>query len=236
MNNIYIPFLKQLLCARNQFSAATLMLEKITALYDKEEIIVTPSFIIAKGNIPIGLVAHLDTVFPTPPELILHDEQQELMWSPQGLGADDRAGCYAIVDIITRGYKPTVILTMDEESGCKGSFKLTEQHRKMPTDLHFLIQLDRQGDKEAVYYGCENVEFQNFITNFGFKTDKGTYSDISILCPRWGIAGVNLSVGYYNEHSYMEMLSLDSLQFTIDKVCEILESNTVSYKYISIRL
>ena len=36
--------------------------------YTKDNVITTKEFIYAVGNIPIALVAHMDTVFKTPPE------------------------------------------------------------------------------------------------------------------------------------------------------------------------
>ena len=60
----------------------------------------TGDYLYAIGDIPIGLVAHVDTVFPEPPEDIYYDREKGVMWSPQGLGADDRAGVFAILKII----------------------------------------------------------------------------------------------------------------------------------------
>ena len=86
-------------------------------------IISTKDYIVAVGNTPVALVAHLDTVFKLPPQNIFYDREKNVMWSPEGLGADDRAGVFAIVEII-RNYEdlnPTIILTTGEEKGCIGA-------------------------------------------------------------------------------------------------------------------
>ena len=57
--------------------------------YPKDNVITTKEFIYAVGDIPIALVAHMDTVFKTPPEDIYYDKEKNVMWSPDGLGADD---------------------------------------------------------------------------------------------------------------------------------------------------
>ena len=61
-----------------------------------KEVISDDGFIIAIGDIPIALVAHLDTVHLRQPVNFFYDQEQDVLWSPQGLGADDRAGVYAI--------------------------------------------------------------------------------------------------------------------------------------------
>ena len=50
----------------------------------------------------------------------------------------------------------------------------------------------------------------------------GTFTDISYLCPAWGVAGVNLSVGYEDEHSAIETLHVNAWQATFEKVKNIL--------------
>jgi hypothetical protein len=67
-----------------------------------------------------------------------------------------------------------------------------------------MIELDRQGRDDAVFYDCDNPEFEEYITKFDFVSDWGTYSDISTIAPSWECAAVNLSIGYFDEHSYAE--------------------------------
>lgn len=209
-------------CHQYQLKAS---LEKyLESHYDN--IIKRKEYTIAVGDIPVVMVAHLDTVFLRPPENIYYDREKGICWSPDGLGADDRAGVFAILQIIRQGYKPHIIFTTDEEVGCLGASALTKVFRSAPKgmDIKFVIQLDRRGQKDSVYYDCGNKKFEKFINKFGFKTSYGSYSDISILCPAWGVAGVNLSIGYELEHSMTEYLSIPDMYDTIDKVCKILES------------
>lgn len=194
--------------------------------YGQENVIIEKEYVVAKGTIPVALVAHLDTVHKTPAKQVYYDKEENVMWSPQGLGADDRAGVYSIMEILMRDYKPTVIFTTDEEKGGLGAAALISDFYKAPCDLNFIIELDRQGGNDAVYYDCDNPEFERYITRFGYLTDWGSFSDISYICPSWGMAGVNLSVGYYSEHSYAEHLRVGEMLLTIDRVCTILDSVT----------
>ena len=192
-------------------------------------------FVIAEGDLPICLCAHLDTVFAKPPATFYYDPKETVLWSPEGLGADDRAGNYAIIELLERGFRPSIILTDLEEKGGIGADALIKRFPDCPfVDCRAFIQLDRQGEKDAVYYDCDNKEFEKKITSYGFKTDWGTFTDISIFGPQWKIAAVNLSVGYYNEHTYIETLNMSQLHQTIDKVEKILRDcdNWLTYAYI----
>lgn len=200
-----------------------------------KEIIIREKFIIAIGDISIGLVAHLDTVHKQPPIDFFYDQEQEVLWSPQGLGADDRAGVYAIIQIIEAGYRPHIILCKDEEIGGIGASMVTQMFPQYPfKNLKCLIELDRKGKDECVFYDCDNEDFIKYIENFGFKEKIGSFSDISILAPQWEVAAVNLSIGYYNEHSFSEFLNIRYMLEIIEKIKLILnkEKEMLNYSYI----
>lgn len=203
-----------------------------------KEVYTTNEYIIAIGDIPVAIVAHLDTVFSTPPNDIFYDRVKNVMWSPDGLGADDRAGVYSIVQIVKQGYKPTIIFTTDEEIGGRGANALIKEFPNAPTHLKYIIELDRQGADDCVFYDCDNPDFEDYVESFGFVTASGTFSDISIICPNWKIAGVNLSIGYRDEHTYGEILYIGHMLNTINKVIKMLKqasSNTVKdFEYIPI--
>lgn len=191
----------------------------------------TSDYIVAVGNIPVALVAHLDTVFAQSPEDIFYDRAKNVMWSPEGLGADDRAGVYAIVQLLKKGYRPTVIFTTDEEVGALGASELIRDFPTPMTDLKYIIQLDRRGSVDCVFYDCNNPAFEEYIETFGFVTAHGTFSDISVICPAWKVAGVNLSIGYVNEHSLSEMLYIGNMIATIEKVEKMLQDAYEADKY-----
>lgn len=196
----------------------------------------TKDYIVAKGDIPIALVAHMDTVFKVPPSHIYYDRQEGVMWSPDGLGADDRAGVFLIIKILQTckpNKKPTIIFTTDEERGCLGACQLVTDMPASPYNLKYIIQLDRRGHNDCVFYDDVNVEFIKYIEHFGFETNWGSFSDISVICPAWEISGVNLSVGYYDEHQEIETLHVSSLYRTFFKVQAMLKDvdNAKYFKY-----
>ena len=127
-----------------------------------KKIIATEEYIYAVGDIPIGLLAHMDTVFKAPPTEIYYDRRKNVMWSPTGLGADDRAGVFSILQLIKAGYRPHVIFTTDEEIGCVGAQELSFLPCPFE-DLRYIIQLDRRNSNDCVFYDCANAEFEKNI-------------------------------------------------------------------------
>lgn len=202
------------------WTALPLFLKK----YGYKEILVTKDYVMARGTLPVMLAAHLDTVFTGPPEHIYYDVKAHVAWSPNGMGADDRAGVYAIARILKEtDYRPHLLFSMGEEKGCVGVSQLIRDYRKFPWGkLKYIAQLDRRGKEDCVFYDCANEDFIKYIEDFGFKTAYGTFTDITVICPVWRVAGVNLSVGYENEHSIAEYLKFDDLELTIARVKHML--------------
>lgn len=194
-----------------------------------KKVIVAPEYLYAVGEIPIALVAHMDTVFSSPPEDVYYDERKGVCWSPDGLGADDRAGIFAILTILKHGYRPSIIFTTDEEIGAVGASQLVEDIKTPESELKYIIQLDRRGTNDCVFYDCNNRDFVEYIEKFGFVETFGSFSDISVICPTWGIAGVNLSIGYEDEHSISETLRVGAMLNTIQKVENMLKVKDIPF-------
>ena len=209
----------------------TTLISILEKVYGKKNVIYSRNGIIAKGKIPVMLVAHLDTVFHSPPKDIFYDKENNVIWSPDGLGADDRAGVYAILKIIScTKLRPYIAFTTDEEQGCIGATSLAIEYTPPKNSIKYIIELDRRGSNDCVFYECGNQEFIKFIEGFGFVTALGSFSDIVELCPNWGVCGVNLSIGYVNEHSYIEMLYVNHMLNTIKKVISMLQPENIPTK------
>jgi len=184
-------------------------------------------FLYAEGDFPVGLVAHMDTVY-APPKYVKY--QNGVMEGDKGLGADDRAGVYGILHLIKRGLRPSVLLMEDEEKGCIGADKFVKADIRM--NLNYLIELDRQGADDSVFYDCDNPEFEKFVNSFCFKMAYGSFSDISVIAPHYGIAAVNLSVGYYGQHTKYEILVISELSQTLRKVERMLSVEAEKFVYV----
>ena len=203
--------------------------------YDK--VVLTRDYLYAVGDMPIGLAAHLDTVFPKPPSEVFYDRQKGVLWSPGGAGFDDRAGVFLILKILAAGYRPSVIFTLGEEIGAVGASALVYKEKEPFAPMKYIIQLDRRGTNDCVFYDCDNKDFIKYVSSFGFIEAFGSFTDISVICPAWKIAGVNLSVGYRDEHTASEVLFVSPLMSTLNKVKNMLDDvrNTHQWNYVRSR-
>lgn len=207
------------ICSLSQDSLLQVMNRYLRKYY--KTVYTTKEFIYAVGNLPVALTAHLDTVFPKQPANLFYDRKKNVMWAISengGAGFDDRVGVFSILQIIKNGYKPTILFTTDEEIGGAGASALIKAFPEPVGEIKYIIELDRRGAYDCVFYDCDNKEFEEYIESFGFITNFGSFSDISFICPSWGIAGSNLSIGYECEHSQSEHLYVGHMLDTIRKV------------------
>lgn len=195
------------------------------------------NYFIAWGSLDVALVAHLDTVFDFPPHELFYDRDKDtILTLGQGAGFDDRAGVYAILKILTewKDVPPTIIFTLGEEDyGIGAREAASDNLRKEAKRLKYMIELDRQGKDDCVFYQCISKDFQNYVSSFGFKEQPGSYSDIYFLMDKWQTCGVNLSIGYYDEHTDYEYLRPSQMEVTIIRVLKMLKDvkNVNKFKY-----
>lgn len=167
------------------------------------------------------LVAHVDTVWydtdavcPKIVDNIIcsgntkkhYDKDSQSFWiGGHGIGADDRAGVAILLELADMGH--SLLLTAEEERGCIGSTYLaslpgfSEELQKHT----FMMQFDRRGRNDAVFYTVGTKQFKKFITSettFREQHSPGL-TDIAILSS--DIPAVNMSVGYKNEHTANEI-------------------------------
>jgi len=175
------------------------------------------NYIYRKGNIPLCFVAHIDTVSKNKIEIEI---KRNVITNKHGiLGADDRAGVYALLQILRVSHPdktPHILFTNYEESGGIGVKQFCKDIKEMP-NINLFVELDRCNANDYVYYIDIPQEVKDYIESFGFVEDYGSYSDIYDLTKTFRIPSVNISVGYYHQHTVREFLVLDILDNTIDR-------------------
>lgn len=185
-------------------------------------------FLYAEGDIPVLLAAHLDTVHRDRAEIICFSEDGRYVMSPQGIGGDDRCGVYMILQII-RQSKCHVLFCEDEEVGGRGA-RIFAESGIIP-DVNYIVEMDRRGNNDAVFYECDNPEFTDFVLGFGFEEKTGSFSDISVVAPRLKTAAVNISAGYYNEHRQHEYIDLIAVENNIRRITQLVMTKTKHFRY-----
>lgn len=167
------------------------------------------------------LIAHHDTVLdsPAPYLTIAGDYIVGIDYNGRqtGIGADDRAGCAAIFQLIDHLPNVSVMFCAQEEYGCVGS---SQVQFKQFNNASLALQLDRRWSGisgDACYYsnGVQMAskvfrkDTRDIIKRYGYKFETGICTDIGELKGRGLLpSGLNLSVGYDREHMQSECLSL----------------------------
>ena len=187
-----------------------------------------PGYLYAEGTIPVLLVAHMDTVHRQPVEQICYSEGKAVAMSPQGIGGDDRCGVWMILQILLTA-NCHVLFCEDEEVGCVGAKRFTKG--SLQPRVNYIVELDRRGNNDAVFYRCDNPEFEDFITSFGFETAGGSCSDISYIAPYLETAAVNISCGYYCEHQRHEYIRLEEMELNAARVAQMVTQQTEHFEY-----
>ena len=189
------------------------LFKRLAKKFKGKTLISKGNFILVHGQAPVMLIAHLDTVHEKPIRDICLSADKNILMSPQGIGGDDRCGVFALVKVYQSAQiKPWLLFCCDEEIGGIGAKKFCLAHHQLQLpneldNLKFIIELDRKGKNDAVYYRCANLDFEEYITGKGFKTAQGSFSDISLIAPELEIAAVNLSCGYYHAHTRHEYIN-----------------------------
>lgn len=216
------------ICKKTQLKLKESLIEVLTE--NGYEPISQDGFIYAAGNIPVMLLAHMDTVHKDNCTIVCCSENGYVM-SPQGIGGDDRCGIFMILEII-KDMKCHVLFTEDEEKGCIGANKFVKADIK--PEVNYLIEFDRKGKDDAVFYRCDNKDFEEFITNkeIGFKTASGSCSDISYVAPHLGVAAVNLSCGYYNAHTLHEYVNIKQMINNIERAKKLIAIESDKFEYV----
>jgi len=196
--------------------------------YDNVQI--DKGYLYAEGEIPVLLIAHLDTVHKNLAPPICWSKDGRFIVSPNGVGGDDRCGVYMILEII-KELKCHVLFCEQEEVGCVGAKAFCKSDIK--PDVNYIIEFDRKGSEDSVFYDCDNSKFETFVNSVGFKTAWGSCSDISYVAPHLEVAAVNLSSGYYNPHTLYEFIDMYFVNRNVKWAKElILKDSATRYPYI----
>ena len=189
-------------------------------------------FIYCKGTVPVLLIAHLDTVHRKPVKTICYSADGNILMSPEGIGGDDRAGVYMVLEV-AKTHNCHILFCEDEEKGGVGAYSFEDS--KIIPEINYIVEFDRRGSNDAVFYDCDNRDFIKFVESFGFSEEFGSFSDISIVAHALGIAAVNISAGYYNEHTTHEHIDMRAVKNNIGRVSEMVSTQTIKYEYVETR-
>ena len=122
-----------------------------------------------------------------------------------------------ILALIKANVPTNFILTRDEEVGALGARSISASARYYDLceklSVPALIEFDRKGDSDIIgaFNGyCDRglSDLVEEVSEGGYHSEHGVFTDLDYLVDGLGVQGVNLSCGYYNAHSTKEYLVL----------------------------
>jgi hypothetical protein len=147
----------------------------------------------------------------------------------RGVGGDDKCGLWVALEAAHALPNVGVIITIDEESGCKGARLLTPEDS---AHASILIQADRRGNDDAVRKTFSGTlsgdDWQEHVKddvlahgydwcNFGASTD--------VAAMKRAVSAVNLSAGYHSPHSPYEYVSETDVENALELALALAEKS-----------
>ena len=213
--------------------------------YAESDIFYESNVYLAAIGSEIAFVAHVDTVWELNPHLTLKQEAQSYINTEEatGMGADDRLGICALEDLLDEHpfFHPTIFLCNFEEVGGLGAQILNETFYMPNFECKALIELDRRGKNDAVFYHEPTELFRKIVLKNGFIEQQGSFSDISFLNTNYSLMfapSVNLSIGYMYEHTCAERIIIPWYEEALNRIFYLyvdLMTEKGDYRYASKR-
>lgn len=188
-----------------------------------------------KGLMPC-VVSHIDTVHAITSDLyplqigdnITGFNRKTL--TQTGIGGDDKVGIWICLEVLKKFDNIKVAFFANEEVGCKGSYS---SGLKFFENCTFVLQCDRQGNKDFVYDAC-GVELsskgfqdtiQSTLEQFGYSFSHGGMTDVMALKENGlEVCCANMSCGYYNPHRPNEYINVVDVENVKNMVFSLIEN------------
>lgn len=197
-----------------------------TIYKEKKYVVVSP---IEEGNYPL-VASHYDTVRMSkyPPKLLrLGDTIVSAERAP--IGGDDRCGVAIALSLIQDGIKANYCFFDEEEIGAGGSRAFLSKSPEIAKRSTCYIGLDRRGSKEAAVYSYRSDTLMQLLSQFGYEQAFGSMTDISVIQDKLPKAAANLSVGFTEEHTPNEKISIGDAYKTYLNMRKIIKLTTNVY-------
>lgn len=235
----------KLLLDMNIFKMSELKLQEyLYKIFKKDgrwDVVLKDSYLYLRGGGKVLINCHMDVVYSW--SLTGNDKVyfiDNYIWSPKGCGGDDRCGVQIakwFIDNNNFAKDCDFLFTRGEERGLVGAREFVKDW-KDTVDYLALIGLDREGTGFVLYsyeYGVNGMKWKDYIEKItGRKCEKGSVSDISAMTS-FGVKGVNLGVGYKNNHwagaEYVVVSDMTKCYVDLKKLVKDLIVNDYKWKH-----
>lgn len=183
------------------------------------------------------VIAHMDTVFD-------YNFERELVQrgdfifaidaktkKPCGLMADDSNGIYCALMLLNLFSDIKFCFTTQEEIGGIGA-TIAVDNIEFFKNVNFFLQADRRGNSDIITFtnGRKIVsevftkDIFPIIKKYNYTTTNGIFTDVGEIVFWTEVSGINISCGYYNEHSEKETCNIQELHKCLCLMREIIIS------------
>ncbi len=173
------------------------------------------------------LVAHAD-VFHTSKRKV--EEHGDIIFAS---GCDDRIGVYAVMELHKALRHTALLVTNYEEVGGLGAMMACHdpEVRRIINNCCYIIELDRRGFLSYVTYHDIPWELEKLYRK-KFSRAVGTFSDIAVITDITKRPSLNISIGFYGEHTQYEYAIKSQTVTTINILKEVLSNEPKRFKDI----
>lgn len=155
-----------------------------------------------------------------------------------GLGCDDANGICVALQMLEELPDLKVIFTTEEEVGAKGAVEACF-NTDFLYNIRYFLQADRRGASDLITHtnGIDVVtdefilDLSPIINKYGYSENTGTFTDVGELVENVRVCGVNISCGYYLEHTVNEYCKISELENCLNFIYEILTTLTSDKQY-----
>lgn len=186
-----------------------------------------------KEHAPFLFVAHIDTchqregiIRPKFDGGFLSLDKADVMHGC--LGADDGVGIYCNLKMIEAGVLGTYLFTRGEEKGGIGATYIAHNEPHRLEGFLMSIEVDRAGTDEIIIEQaggkCASSQFAKALADqIGMNhrpSYEGVYTDVAeftSIIPE----NVNISAGYYSQHTYRERVDVNYVNKIVDKLINV---------------
>ncbi len=185
------------------------------------------------GDSDVMFTSHLDTATSASTEVVHEIDGSIIKTNGKSiLGADDKAGVTIMLYMIERNIPGLYYFFLGEEVGCLGSKDVSEKHKieKLPY-ITKVVSFDRRGLSSVITFQASSrccsdkfgealaAELNRVEASFSYKNDPtGIYTDSAQFTKIYPEC-TNISVGYYNEHTFSEKQDIDHLTKLAEACC-----------------
>ena len=131
-----------------------------------------------------------------------------------------------------------VCFTTEEEIGFRGA-EAAVDNIDFFCDVSYFIQADRHGSSDLITYtNCVYSaselwlqEITPIMAKYKYAEEWGLGTDIGVLAEQLQLSGVNVSCGYYREHTDSEYTIISELENCLNFIKEIIETVPLDKQY-----